>query len=78
MRAGVIEQLTVHYHADRGTLRSDVRVVRDGTGTWNENFAAYYYAPKEPGWARVWAVVRDNRGGSDWASTPVLIEESAP
>jgi hypothetical protein len=77
MRPGVVEQLTVHYHADRGSMRSDVRVLRDGTGQWNENFVGQYYAPKEPGWARIWAIVRDNRGGSDWVSTPIWVEQSA-
>jgi hypothetical protein len=77
-RPGVVEQLTVHYHADRGAMRSDVRVVRDGAGQWNRNFAANYYAPKTPGFARIWAVVRDNRGGSDWVSTPIHVYESAP
>ena len=59
-------------------MRSDVRVLRDGTGQWNGNFAANYYAPKTPGFARIWAVVRDNRGGSDWVSTPIHVYESPP
>jgi hypothetical protein len=70
---GAFEQLTVHYHADRGKMRSDVRVIRDGTGAWNRDYATLYYAPKDPGFARVWVVVRDNRGGVDWISTPLYI-----
>lgn len=72
-RTDKFEQLTVHYHADRGGMRSDVRVLRDGTGRWNGNFAANYYAPKEPGFARIWVIVRDNRGGVDWVSTPIWV-----
>jgi hypothetical protein len=71
---GQLEQLSVHYHADRGKMRSDVRVIRDGSGAWNPDYAANYYAPKEPGFARIWTVVRDNRGGVDWLSTPLYIQ----
>jgi hypothetical protein len=71
---GSLEQLNVHYHADRGKMRSDVRVLRDGTGAWNtNNYASNYYAPAEPGFVRVWVVVRDNRGGVDWMSVPLYI-----
>ncbi|HEY6556450.1 MAG TPA: hypothetical protein VI072_04225 [Polyangiaceae bacterium] len=71
---GSLEQLNVHYHADRGKMRSDVRVVRDGSGRWNtDNYASNYYAPAEPGFVRVWVVVRDNRGGVDWMSVPLYI-----
>jgi hypothetical protein len=70
----VKEQLNVHYHADRGKMRSDVRVIRDGSERWNtDNYASNYYAPAEPGFARVWVVVRDNRGGVDWMSVPLYI-----
>ncbi|HMJ14085.1 MAG TPA: hypothetical protein VK524_21860 [Polyangiaceae bacterium] len=69
----LLEQLTVHYHATRGLMRSDVRVIRDGTGAWNRDYGSNYYAPKDPGFVRVWAVVRDNRGGVDWISTPLYI-----
>ncbi|HEY6556451.1 MAG TPA: hypothetical protein VI072_04230 [Polyangiaceae bacterium] len=68
------EQLNVHYHADRGKMRSDVRVVRDGSEQWNNGgFASNYYAPAEPGPARLWVVLRDNRGGVDWMSLPLWI-----
>jgi len=50
-----------------------VRVVRDGTGAWNDDHASNYYAPKNSGFVRVWAVVRDNRGGVDWISTLLYI-----
>jgi hypothetical protein len=68
-----LEELWINYHADRGTMRSDVRVLRDGTGTWQVNHGSNFYMPREPGFMRVWAVVRDNRGGVDWISSLLYV-----
>jgi hypothetical protein len=67
------ERLWINYLADRGKVRSDVRELRDGTGAWNTDLGSSYYAPKDPGWVHVWAVVRDDRGGEQWISVPLLV-----
>lgn len=61
------ETMWVSYFVDRGRLSADIRLVNDATSGWNENQRTQFLAPSEPGPFRIWAVVRDSRGGVAWA-----------
>jgi hypothetical protein len=69
------ERMWISYHADRGSLASDVRLVRDEAYGFIEDYATFFYAPKEPGLTHLWAVVRDSRGGAEWVHVPILITQ---
>lgn len=57
------ESLRVAWFADGGLLEVDRTGSADPSGTWSENT---WTAPTEPGVARVWVVIRDERGGVGW------------
>ncbi len=67
------EQMWIDYYADAGKFKSPVRLLNDATSGWNDDYGTQYYAPKEPGLARVWAVVHDNRGGVGWAGVTLKV-----
>ncbi len=69
------EQMWVNYHTDRGGMKFDVALVNDATAGFNERPFTEYTAPEVPGPAHIWAVVRDNRGGSNWARFQVCVED---
>ena len=64
------EALWVSYFTDRGSIGFDLRLVNDATKGWQNDQSTEFYAPKEPGPVRLWAVVRDNRGGQSWIRVP--------
>ncbi|HYQ41062.1 MAG TPA: hypothetical protein VER11_03820 [Polyangiaceae bacterium] len=61
------EQMWVNYYTDAGGFKSPVRLLNDATNGWNDDYGTEFYAPKEPGPLRIWAVAHDNRGGMSWA-----------
>ncbi|HSC88001.1 MAG TPA: hypothetical protein VLC09_12050 [Polyangiaceae bacterium] len=65
------EGLWVSYFTDRGGLAEEVRLVNDASTGWAEDPGTDFFAPKEPGPVRMWAVVRDSRGGVAWLRLPV-------
>lgn len=71
----VEESIWVSYFSDRGRISPEVKLVNDGTVGWQSNFSTGIYAPSEPGPLRLWAVVRDNRGGVAWLRVPAFVEE---
>jgi hypothetical protein len=70
----VEEQMWVNYHTDRGKLKFDVALVNDVVTGFNGEPSTEYIASGVPGPAHVWAVVRDNRGGVDWARFRICVE----
>jgi hypothetical protein len=52
--------------------------LNDATRGYNPNHGTQFYAPKEAGPVRIWAVIHDNRGGMSWVSTTLQIGEPAP
>lgn len=68
------EQMWVNYYADRGSFKSGVRLLNDATTGWNDDYGTSFYAPKEPGLVTIWAVVHDNRGGTNWVRTRLRIQ----
>jgi hypothetical protein len=69
------EQMWINYYADRGGVKSDVRLLNDATVGWNDDYGTKFFAPKEPGQVTIWAVAHDNRGGVGWARARVLITQ---
>jgi hypothetical protein len=68
------EGIWVSYYTDRGAVGAEVRLVNDATTGWNKNYETKFYAPKKKGPMRVWATVRDNRGGISWVRVPVYVK----
>ena len=68
------EQMWIRYYADRGSLKSDIRLLNDASKGWNDDFGTEFYAPKDPGVVNLWAVVYDNRGGMSWVRQQVLVQ----
>ncbi len=69
----ITEQMWVNYYIEEGGLKSSVRLLNDATKGWNEDYGTEYYAPKQPGDYKLWAVARDNRGGSEWARITIRV-----
>lgn len=69
------ENLWVAYFSQRGRLDADARFIHDGDVGWIDDHATSWRAPRTPGEARLWAVVRDNRGGVSWVFQDVLVAD---
>jgi len=67
------EQMWVNYHADRGQFTSEVSLVNDSTAGFNQTLEGEFIAPEEKGKTHVWAVVRDNRGGTAWGRFDICV-----
>ncbi len=70
------ESMWVSYFVDRGRLSSELRLVNDANTGFNEDYGTSFRAPSEPGPMRIWAAVRDNRGGIAWVRVPAYVRES--
>lgn len=68
------EPMWVNYLTDHGSFANDLALVNDVTTGFRENPKTEFFAPDKPGPAFVWAAVRDNRGGFDWARTTICVE----
>ncbi|MCU0657024.1 MAG: hypothetical protein MUF64_17735 [Polyangiaceae bacterium] len=71
--AAPLENLWVAYFTQRGRMDADARFVHDGALGWSQDFSTTWRAPREGGEVRLWAVVRDSRGGVSWAFEDVLV-----
>jgi hypothetical protein len=67
------ESIWVSYFSDRGRLSADLRLVNDPTTGFNAAYSSAFLAPKEPGPVRIWAAVRDNRGGVSYVRIPGFV-----
>ena len=68
------EQMWVDYYTDAGGFKSPVRLLNDATNGWNDDYGTDFYAPKEPGLARIWAIAHDNRGGVAWSGVTLKVQ----
>lgn len=68
------EAIWVSYFVDQGTVSPELKMVNDATLGWQSDYSSEFFAPSEAGPLRLWAVVRDNRGGSAWIRVPAFIE----
>lgn len=71
---GAREQMWVTYHADRGKFDNDLALISDRVAGFRPRPAAKYLASEVAGPVYLWAVVRDNRGGTSWARFQVCVE----
>ncbi len=58
------EVVWVDYFADGGTFDADIKLVSDAQSGVTDDHSTVWTPPEEPGLYSLWAVVRDNRGGS--------------
>lgn len=70
----VQESIWVSYFVDRGNVSPPVKLVNDAQRGWQDDYGSAIFAPKDPGPLRIWAAVRDNRGGISWARIPAYVE----
>lgn len=68
------EQMWIDYYTDAGGFKSAVRLLNDATAGWNADYGTEFYAPKEPGLSRIWAVAHDNRGGMSWSGITLKVQ----
>lgn len=71
---GAPEPVWVNYHTDFGSFTSDVSLVNDTISGFREKPETKFLAPEGTGPAYVYAAVRDNRGGFDWARTTICVK----
>jgi hypothetical protein len=71
----VEEQMWANYHTDRGGFAFDLALVNDVATGFNAEPDTEYIAPEIAGPAHVWTVVRDSRGGAEWARFEVCIAD---
>lgn len=69
------EVVWVDYFADGGEFDSDIKLVSDAVKGLQESRAVNWVPPDEAGLYRIWAVVRDNRGGSTTLSQLVEVKK---
>jgi hypothetical protein len=67
------EQIWVDFYSDKGDFVDSARLLFDTTKGRNDDSAAKFHAPKDPGDGTVWAVVHDNRGGAAWMVVPLHV-----
>lgn len=69
-----LEQMWVNYHVSSGAVDSDVKLVNDAVQGFHPEHETVVRAPKKSGPLTLWAIVRDNRGGVDWARFTVGVD----
>ncbi len=67
------ESIWAGYFSDRGRLTADVRLVNDPVVGWNAAYSSAFPAPSQAGPVRIWAAVRDNRGGISYVRIPAFV-----
>ncbi|MBI4703137.1 MAG: hypothetical protein HY744_18625 [Deltaproteobacteria bacterium] len=68
------EAVWVSYYADRGDIAQDMALVSDSVTGYRAEHATEWVAPAQAGPATLWAVVRDQRGGSTVVRRLVRVE----
>ncbi len=69
------ESLWVSYFVDRGGIAPELKLINESGKGWIDDHSTEIFPPKEPGPIRVWAAVRDNRGGISWLRAPGYVKE---
>jgi hypothetical protein len=72
--ADVDEQMWLNYHSDRGKFTFDLSLVNDAQSGFKRDIETEFVAPEAKGPTQVWTVVRDNRGGAEWARFQICVE----
>lgn len=72
------EQIWVSYYLTIGDVSDGARLLYDvGQGAITET-ETKFIAPAFPTEGTIWAVVRDNRGGTAWKQVPLKVQEDKP
>jgi hypothetical protein len=53
-----------------------VTLANDADLGWQEDYGTSFFAPRDPGPVRIWATVRDNRGGFSWLRLVGYVKEA--
>jgi hypothetical protein len=69
------EVVWVSYFTNGGEFENDLKLVADATTGFVEERSTRWVPPEEPGIYSIWAVVRDNRGGSRTVTHTVQVTE---
>jgi hypothetical protein len=69
------ESIWVSYFVDRGLISPPLKLVNDAEAGFQSDYSTRIYAPKDPGPLRIWAAVRDNRGGVAWLRLPGYVKD---
>ncbi len=69
------EVLWVSYFASGGQFETDVKLVADASDGVLDERETRWVPPEEPGIYSIWAVVRDNRGGSTMVTHVVQVDD---
>ncbi len=72
------EAVWVSYFTDRGNIGPGIKLVNDPVAGFNPDLKTTYLPPDTPGFATIWAVVRDARGGSRVIRRFVDVQAAAP
>lgn len=68
------ETVWVNYLSDNGDFDGDIKLINDPQTGYQKEHKVMWLPPAEPGVARIWAVVRDARGGSTTVVRYVNVE----
>ncbi len=68
------EIVWVSYFTDGGDVSPSLALVNDATKGYQDEFQTEWVPPSEPGTYNIWAVVRDQRGGSSVMRRTVRVE----
>jgi hypothetical protein len=70
-----LENTWVMYHSTAGSWKAGSRMIHDPDMGFQSDYEGYWRAPRTGDReVRVWAVVRDNRGGVSWVHRDVWVE----
>lgn len=69
------EVVWVSYFATGGTFESETKLISDAVEGIQSDRGVRWVPPEEPGFYQIWAVVRDNRGGSRVLSQNINVSE---
>ncbi|MDF2694914.1 MAG: hypothetical protein K0S65_3297, partial [Labilithrix sp.] len=68
------EVLYVDWFTTGGRFQSDRKILFDGTLGRTPKTAIEFNPPAGPMKGKVWAVLHDNRGGTDWLEVPLDVK----
>jgi hypothetical protein len=68
-----LETIWVSYFSTGGLFDKDSRIAHDAVAGWSDGYAGVWRPDRAPGEVRLFAVVRDNRGGVTWSTQDVAV-----
>jgi hypothetical protein len=68
------EAVWISYFVDRGDIAPGIKLVNDAVAGFNPNIETSFLPPANAGFATIWAVIRDARGGTGVIKRMVRVE----